>query len=347
MLKQFHYIDPNGKDQGINVRNRSAELVKLLGDVEQIRAERKKARANKNKYAGVEGGPGLSGFSSGAGRYGGFGSEQAGFGTYQGEVYGDGGGFGGRETDYSGTQRRGDQFEEYDAEEEGAARPSASRPTATAPAASAKRAPAKPKASEPDLFEFGDDEPASISAANGKAPATNVLDDFGPVQGGAAGADDDFDDFQSAASPSIAQPRANPLSAALSPPPPTTFTTTSAHAICSTETSSAGTSSQYQQLLCPDVGPFIYRISCAIIDDVASTSTSEHTPAASSDIIQANRSELLHVCECCHEQRSVRYFGLFIATSSLVKSQSRVIWFLNISSYTWKANSQTRCSWRR
>ena len=224
MLRQFHYIDPNGKDQGVNVRNRSGELVKLLGDVETIRSERKKARANKNKYGGVEGGPGLGGFSSGAGRYGGFGSEQAGFGTYQGEVYGDGGGFGGRETDFSGTQRRGDQFEEYDEEEEGATRPSASRPTA--PSAGVKRAPAKKKEPAPDLFDFGEEE--TTSAANGKAPVTNAMDDFAPIQGNTGGDDDDFDDFQSAASPSVAQPAPNPLAAALSPPPPMTSTTTSA-----------------------------------------------------------------------------------------------------------------------
>ena len=47
MLRQFHYIDQNGKDQGINVRNRSKELTDLLSDVEKIRTERKKARATK------------------------------------------------------------------------------------------------------------------------------------------------------------------------------------------------------------------------------------------------------------------------------------------------------------
>ena len=48
MLKQFHFIDANGKDQGINVRNRSKELTELLSDVEKIRNERKKARANSS-----------------------------------------------------------------------------------------------------------------------------------------------------------------------------------------------------------------------------------------------------------------------------------------------------------
>ena len=61
MLKQFHFIDQNGKDQGINIRNRSKELSELLSDVERIRGERKKARATKNKYIGVERGAGMGG----------------------------------------------------------------------------------------------------------------------------------------------------------------------------------------------------------------------------------------------------------------------------------------------
>ncbi|EXJ61519.1 hypothetical protein A1O7_01947 [Cladophialophora yegresii CBS 114405] len=217
MLRQFHYIDQNGKDQGINVRNRSAELVKLLSDVDTIRAERKKARTNKNKYGGVEGGMGMSGgFSSGS-RYGGFGSETGGFGGYQGEVYGDGGGFGGRETDYSGTQRRGDQFEEYDeGEDVEPTRPSRAN-TTTRPAAptTAKRDPPKPKEPEQDLFDLID-EPSTTPAATstGLANLSSATND-----------DDDFDDFQSATSPA-AQPTANTLASLV--PPPTTSTTTSA-----------------------------------------------------------------------------------------------------------------------
>lgn len=63
------------------VRNRSKELAELLSDSDRIRMERRKARANKQKYKGFEGGSGIgsSGFSSGSmstgGRYGGFGSE--------------------------------------------------------------------------------------------------------------------------------------------------------------------------------------------------------------------------------------------------------------------------------
>ncbi|KAH0847825.1 ENTH domain-containing protein [Fonsecaea pedrosoi] len=229
MLRQFHYIDQNGKDQGVNVRNRSAELVKLLSDVDTIRSERKKARANRNKYGGVEGGMGMGGgFSSGS-RYGGFGSETGGFGGYQGEVYGDGGGFGGRETDFSGTQRRGDQFEEYDeADDFETSRPTRSTASrTTAPTTTARRDPPKPKEPEQDLFDFGDDQSATMQSS-GKAPAAQSggLDDFGGLQSSTANDDDDFDDFQSATSPAATQPVANPLAGIA--PPPTTSTTTSA-----------------------------------------------------------------------------------------------------------------------
>ena len=147
MLKQFHFIDQNGKDQGINVRNRSAELAKLLGDVEQIRQERKKARSNKNKYGGVEGGAGLGGgFASGGSRYGGFGSESGNFGGggYGGEVYGDGGGFGGEDPDlrFQNTQKRGDDYEEYDAGADDDSRP----PKRSVPTSSSSRVKKEPAA---------------------------------------------------------------------------------------------------------------------------------------------------------------------------------------------------------
>lgn len=49
-------------------------------DVEKIRTERRKARANKNKYQGQgnDAAGGLSFTTGGGGRYGGFGSESVG-----------------------------------------------------------------------------------------------------------------------------------------------------------------------------------------------------------------------------------------------------------------------------
>ena len=73
ILRNFHYIDEQGKDQGVNIRARAKELAALLSDFDTIRAERRKARANRAKYQGV----GSSDFvpGSGSGRYGGFSSD--------------------------------------------------------------------------------------------------------------------------------------------------------------------------------------------------------------------------------------------------------------------------------
>ncbi|KAI1347530.1 hypothetical protein F5Y01DRAFT_243750 [Xylaria sp. FL0043] len=206
MLRQFHYIDQNGKDQGINVRNRAKELADLLGDVERIRAERKKARTNKAKYTGVEGGS-MGGFSGSSGRYGGFGSESAGYGGssagyggYSGGVYGDGGGFGGQTDEWRDSGNRGDKFEEYDEFDDGAGTSSSARPK---PAERAERVgvkkttpsqPLKKKEPEVDLFSFDDPEPAPTASSAGATAATSSLADLSSP----AGDDDDFDDFQSA-----------------------------------------------------------------------------------------------------------------------------------------------------
>ncbi|KAJ2985378.1 hypothetical protein NUW58_g5564 [Xylaria curta] len=210
MLRQFHYIDQNGKDQGINVRNRAKELAELLGDVERIRAERKKARTNKAKYTGVEGGS-MGGFSGSSGRYGGFGSESAGYGGssagyggYSGGVYGDGGGFGGQTDEWRDSGNRADKFEEYDEYDEGTATSSSSRPKQAERAERVgvkKTTPSQPpkkKEPEVDLFSFDDTDPAPAAASSaGAAPAPSA--NFGMADlSSPAGDDDDFDDFQSA-----------------------------------------------------------------------------------------------------------------------------------------------------
>ncbi|EMC99804.1 hypothetical protein BAUCODRAFT_101891 [Baudoinia panamericana UAMH 10762] len=241
MLRQFHYIDPNGKDQGINVRNRSKELTDLLSDVEKIRAERKKARGTRNKYSGHEGGGGLgmSGSSS-ASRYGGFGSESgsgvgAGYGGATRGVYGDGGGFGGESNDdYDEPERRGgaEQFEEYNEFDDGGAQAPPGRRKADQTASARrtpKKEPVKPKAPEVDLFDFGD-EPAAPS--NGTAAASSsasaVLSPPAPTTIG--GDDDDFDDFQSATpapaapTPSIPKPNYSSLQPPVSTASPSSTT---------------------------------------------------------------------------------------------------------------------------
>ncbi|KAL5262991.1 hypothetical protein ACHWQZ_G008415 [Mnemiopsis leidyi] len=52
-LENYTFTDENGKDQGINVRQRVTELIQFLQDDKAIRDERKKARKNRDKYTGV------------------------------------------------------------------------------------------------------------------------------------------------------------------------------------------------------------------------------------------------------------------------------------------------------
>lgn len=69
MLRDFHYIDSQGTDQGLNVRTRATAIVDLLRDNDKIRAERKKAKELQSKVAGSGGSYNASGL---AGRTGGF-----------------------------------------------------------------------------------------------------------------------------------------------------------------------------------------------------------------------------------------------------------------------------------
>lgn len=224
MLRQFHFIDQNGKDQGLNVRNRSKELAELLGDVDRIRAERKKARSNRNKFGGVSGGA-VSGGISGGSRYGGFGSEDAGgYGAYSGGVYGDGGGFGGNISEFQDTSSRRDRFDEYDEYDEGAVAAPGRRKTDSASGTkreAKKPEPAKKKEPEIDILAFDDDIPPETPpkefTSNGKKTAPNPLDDgFGALKSSGLD-DDDFDDFQSAAP----APQTNYNPSILGPAPPT------------------------------------------------------------------------------------------------------------------------------
>ena len=50
-LERFQYVDREGKDQGVNIRERSKKIVELLNDNDRIYAERDKARANKRREA--------------------------------------------------------------------------------------------------------------------------------------------------------------------------------------------------------------------------------------------------------------------------------------------------------
>lgn len=235
MLRQFHYIDQNGKDQGVNVRHRAKELADLLGDVERIRTERKKARAIKGKFVGMQGGSGMGsssrfgGFGSNSDSYGGSGGGGGGsssYGGYSGGVYGDGGGFGGEGgSSFGGTQSRADKFEEYDEYDEGAkpaassSAPRVTRDTTERVGVKKTTEPPKKKEKAPDVDLFSFDDPAPISAPVLAAPPASSSA-FAPISTG-GNDDDEFDDFQSA--PPAASVSQAAFAAPLAPAPTTQY----------------------------------------------------------------------------------------------------------------------------
>ncbi|KAM6184703.1 epsin-2 isoform 2-T2 [Rhynchocyon petersi] len=66
-LKDFQYIDRDGKDQGINVREKSKHLVTLLKDEERLKAERAQALKTKERMAQVATGLGSNQITFGRG----------------------------------------------------------------------------------------------------------------------------------------------------------------------------------------------------------------------------------------------------------------------------------------
>ncbi|KAG1453115.1 hypothetical protein G6F46_006281 [Rhizopus delemar] len=179
MMKNFHYIDEKGKDQGLNVRNRAKELAELLNNTDAIKEERAKAKKNKNKYTGVGSDGGMMYSSSGG--YGGGGS-YGGSGSYGG------GGYGSSRFEGFGSESMGgdDMYDNYSTGKYDDLPPA--RETAqTEPSSKPESKPKPTTTTAKDLFDF--DEPAT------KQSNTNE-DDWGDFATG--NGDDDFDDFQSA-----------------------------------------------------------------------------------------------------------------------------------------------------
>ncbi|XP_067313573.1 clathrin interactor 1a [Pseudorasbora parva] len=52
-IESYHCVDENGKDQGINVRQKVKEMIEFVQDDDRLREERKKAKKNRDKYIGV------------------------------------------------------------------------------------------------------------------------------------------------------------------------------------------------------------------------------------------------------------------------------------------------------
>ncbi|KAM2021185.1 hypothetical protein ACFX16_043236 [Malus domestica] len=52
-LSSFEYVEPSGKDNGINVRKKAENIVALLNNKDKIQEVRNKAAANRDKYFGL------------------------------------------------------------------------------------------------------------------------------------------------------------------------------------------------------------------------------------------------------------------------------------------------------
>ncbi|XP_075896964.1 epsin-1 isoform X2 [Nelusetta ayraudi] len=76
-LKDFQYIDRDGKDQGVNVREKAKQLVTLLKDEERLREERIHALKTKEKMAQTSSAPSLGGSLSAGSHSGGGDPDQA------------------------------------------------------------------------------------------------------------------------------------------------------------------------------------------------------------------------------------------------------------------------------
>lgn len=68
-LSSFEYVEPNGKDSGLNVRKKAETIVALLNDKEKIQETRNKASANRDKFFGLSS-TGIT-FKSGSASYSG------------------------------------------------------------------------------------------------------------------------------------------------------------------------------------------------------------------------------------------------------------------------------------
>ncbi|TPX65778.1 hypothetical protein SpCBS45565_g04946 [Spizellomyces sp. 'palustris'] len=196
-LKNFHYVDDKGKDQGINVRNRAKEIAELLADNDKIKAERRKAKENRAKYTGLA----SNGFGS---RYGGYGPESE---SYSSSSGGYGGGYAGGFKDDDDSSRSGqDRYDRPSSARNGSSR---TEDTANKGKSSTTTGSAGPQTTTPSVNLL------DVGTGN---------DDWGDFSGGSTATAsvkkvDDFADFQSAPIAPVAAP-VQPFTSFASPPIP-------------------------------------------------------------------------------------------------------------------------------
>uniref|UniRef100_A0A803N488 ENTH domain-containing protein n=1 Tax=Chenopodium quinoa TaxID=63459 RepID=A0A803N488_CHEQI len=165
-LASFEYVEPSGKDVGINVRKKAENIVALLNNKDKIEAARKKAASTREKYVGLSS-TGIS-YKSSSASYGGGSSQSSNrvrYGGFGGRYDDDG--YRSRDEDYSGQ----DKFEKFVPK--------------SYQGASAERKTAHYSSKSQDLPSAGSakDEYSSISQRNANTPSNGQLDED----------DDDFD----------------------------------------------------------------------------------------------------------------------------------------------------------
>jgi epsin len=166
VLSSFEYVEPNGKDAGINVRKKVETIVGILNDKERIKAVRDKAASNRDKYIGLSS-TGITYKSSSASfgnnyssgeRYGSF------SGTREGDSFGDS--YRDKEPVKTSTSKTGSKLRKdtkSDRRNEDYSSPSSLKP------------PSNTKSSEDDFDDF------DPRRSNGKAAAKSTeVDLFGP-----------------------------------------------------------------------------------------------------------------------------------------------------------------------
>ncbi|XP_057524204.1 clathrin interactor EPSIN 1 isoform X1 [Amaranthus tricolor] len=168
-LTSFEYVEPNGKDAGINVRKKAENIVTLLNNKDKIEETRKKAASTREKYVGLSS-TGISYKSSSASysgssfqnsnRYGGF------SGRYDDDSYKT------KDEDHFGE----DKFDKYVPKSHQGA--SAERKTSY----HSSRNHDLPSTGQKSSSGIKTDEYAAISHQNANLPSTAQVDD-----------DDDFD----------------------------------------------------------------------------------------------------------------------------------------------------------
>lgn len=213
-LFNFNYYEGT-VDRGQGVREKSKQVVELIGDDERIREERTKAKQLREKFGGNMGGASntgsMSGIGGGGSGYAGYGNDNS--GGYSGSGGGGGGGYGdsgigssGGYSDAAAATNNTNSFSGRYSEEVEASDNNAPTFAAIPPKKTKKKSKKSKKKKEKSFEESEVPAPApevDLLAMDDPVPAAD--DGFDAFQGAPAAAEESFDAFQSGS----AQPTTN------------------------------------------------------------------------------------------------------------------------------------------